>query len=572
MAIQFGSGNDGGDGGEWRSERPPSIPGGGFGVTLGLAPILALVIGAGVFMWMHCRIQVDKGHIVMLMKKTGKDLSNDMVLAPDSSHKGPQFDILKEGRHFKNPYFWQWSRPQPAIVIPKGKVGIKVRRYGKQLAAEQVVAASAEHKGIAPEPITPGRHYINTWAYDIYTVDMVKIEPGFMGIVTLLVGDAPEDANVFVVREGERGTQPELLMPGTHPRYSNPYVYKVTPFDVRSHKFEMGGDYRVIFPSKDGWEITVEGTIEWAVETKMLPELFVKYVDASDLKASGGMMNVQRKLILPFARSFFRTVGGRHKAVDYITGTTRVEVQRQVESSLADACAKEGVIIRSFVIKSTVPPDEIRKQYQRREIALRDMDRFGQEIITEIGNVVGDPILNGQGKQKLDPAGEPMVKPHLDEDGKPMREGGRLAQALEERKKDRESQLGDVRADIAEKLREAEEYSKVEVTKASRERDVAEINLKAAQDRAEAKIATGLAAAYVMDVNNRAEAAGVAAKVEAFGGQGEEYAQFELISKLAPRVRSYQGNTDGESASWINRYLSPGKLVPASEAQNKAAK
>jgi hypothetical protein len=311
-----------------------------------------------------------------LLKKTGKPLENSQVVAPSIEFRGPQLDILKEGRHFKNPYHWWWPEPMKATIIPNQQVGVIVRKFGTPLPQGAVVTSKDDERGILPEPRGPGRYYFNKWAYLVELHPMVKIEPGFMGVVTLLVGDKPKDANVFVVKKGERGTQPFLLQPGTHPQYSNPYVHLVTPIDVRSHKFEMSGNYGITFPSKYGFDIRVEGTIEWAPDVKKLPELFVKYVDEADLKSSGGINNIQRKIILTFARSYFRTVGGQHRAVDYITGDTRIKVQQEVEKRLRESCAAEGIEIRSFVIRATEPPKAIREQYERRELARRQTDRF----------------------------------------------------------------------------------------------------------------------------------------------------------------------------------------------------
>ena len=318
------------------------------------------------FIWFECRIEVEEGEFVPLLKKAGKVLDNSQIMAPSPEFRGPQLEILKEGRHFRNPYHWWWPRPMKATVIPNQQVGVIIRKFGDPLPPRDVVTSNDSQKGILPEPRSPGRYYLNKWAYDVELHPMVKIEPGFMGVVTLLVGKTPEDPNVFVVEKGERGTQPYLLQPGTHPRYSNPYVHLVTPIDVRSHKFEMSGNYGITFPSKYGFDIRVEGTIEWAPDVSKLPELFVKYVDDADLKASGGINNIQRKIILPFARSYFRTIGGEHRAVDYITGDTRIKVQEQVEQRLRESCAAEGIEIRSFVIRATEPPKSIREQYERR--------------------------------------------------------------------------------------------------------------------------------------------------------------------------------------------------------------
>ncbi len=495
-----------------------------------------VVVGTLAFIWLVCRVDIAQGEFVPLLKKTGQNITNADVLAPSIEFKGPQFEVLTEGRHFRNPYRWHWSKPLTATVIEKNHVGVLTRRYGEPLALGQIVVANDEQKGILAAHRTPGRYYLNRWKYDVEIHPMVRIEPGFRGVVTRLVGKIPADSNLFVVAAGERGTQPFLLGAGTYPEYSNPYVYKITPVDVRSHKFEMAGAYGVTFPSKNGFDIKVEGTIEWAPDTEKLPELFVKYVDEEDLKRSGGIDNIQRKVILPFARSYFRIIGGRHRAVDYITGDTRILVQDQVKQRLQEACEAEGIVIRAFVIRATEPPMPIRVQYERREIARREIDRFAKEIETEIGGIVLD-----DGRESYDPR------------GLPVREGGRLAKVIQERRKDRETKLGAVRADVAVRVRGAERYQAVEVTKGQRDLEVARIMLEAAKDRAAKTLAEGTAAADVTVMKHQAEAEAVKAKISAFG-TGDKYAQYQLIVKFAPSVRRILSNTDGLFARLFERF------------------
>jgi len=534
-------------------------------LTKGIAlAVGAILVATGIYVWFYCRIQVDEKMFVPLVKKTGTNMTNDMILAKDPKFKGPQFEILREGRHFRNPYHWWWPAPMRATDIPDLKVGILIRQYGDPLPPGEVIAKKKTEKGIVFEVLKTGLHYINLWAYDVQERPMVKIEPGYMGVVTLMAGDPTEDPNVFVVKKGERGTQPYLLSPGTHPEYSNPYVYKVTPIDVRSQKFEMTSAYGVTFLSKYGFDIKVDGTIEWAPDVDKLSELFVKYVDEYDLEESGGINNIQRKLILPFARSYVRTIGGQHRAVDYITGDTRIKVQQQVEQQLKESCAAEGVLIRSFVIGSTDPPQAIQEQYVRRETSSLEIKRYEEEIKTQIGTIVlkgGEPVLGPDGEPVLDERGNPKIiggKPKLGPDGRPVREGGRLAKVIQERRKDREKQRGGIREGVATEIRAAQQYQAVEVTKAEKELRVIEVRFEAAKDRAATILAKGTAQAAVTVMRNKAEAEAVRAKVSAFR-TGARYAEYQLIKKLSPGIRKILSNTEGSFAKLFERFASMGE-------------
>ena len=444
------------------------------------------------------------------------------------------------------------------------QVGILTRKYGKQLPPGQVLAQQEDEKGIMQLPISPGRYYLNTFAFGVEVVPMVRIEPGFEGVVTRLVGSAPKNANVLVVEEGERGTQPFLLPAGIHPKYSNKWVYRVVPVDTRSQKIEMAGATAVDFPSQDGFPIHTEGTIEYAIDPKKLPELFVTFVDTED--SSGGLSNIQQKFILPYGRSLYRIYGAQHKAVDYLIGSTRLAVQSQIEKELREVCAKEGIIIRSFVIRATEPPAQIREQYERRELAARQKDQYVAQIVTEMGY----PAVEG-GKPKLDANGLPMFdrgvpiveggKPKLDSRGNVVYEGGRLAKELQTRMKDRAEQIGGVSLDVAQLTRASEQYGLVEMTKANQRLEVAKLQLEAANDLAAKKTAAGDAQAAVIRLKNDAVAGGVKASVDAFGG-GDKYAQYILTTHFAPAIKEIWSNTDGFFAGLFKSLASPGSAPP----------
>lgn len=551
-----------------------------FGLMIIPAILLLVVLGVLCFAgW----VTVPQGHFMVCMKKTGNDLPNELLLATtpdfkldDAGAKGVKLEVVKEGYHFFNPYSWWWTDPLPATVIPDMQVGILTRKYGKPLPPSQVLAETDDQKGTLQDVLMPGRHYINNYAYSIETVPMVRIDPGFVGVVTMLVGKEPANPNTFVVQAGERGTQPYLLAAGTHPKYSNRWIYQVVPIDVRSQKLELSGESAVDFLSEDGFPVHTEGTIEYALDQSKLSEMFVMFVDDQDMK-SGGLKNIEEKLIVPLGRSLYRIYGAQHKAVDYLIGTTRVAVQNQIERELKIKCSEDGIQIRSFVIRSIEPPRKIRQQYERRELAKRQKEQFLAEIAKEIGY----PAIEG-GKPKLGPDGQPLYdhgvpvieggKPKVDATGQTVYEGGRLAKELQSRMKDRAEKIGEVRLSIADTKRQAEQYSKVEFTRANQRLEVAKLELQAADDRAAQIIAGGEAAAAVTRMKNKAQVAGVEVSVDAFGG-GDKYAQYLLATRFAPAITSIWSNTEGMFADVFRALTSSAtKKIEASHVEEGKSK
>jgi hypothetical protein len=79
-------------------------------------------------------------HIAVLTHKTGKDLPNDAELAPDETFKGLQAKVLGEGRHFRNPWNWDWQIVPQIATFQPSKVGVRIRLYGDDPADGGMIA------------------------------------------------------------------------------------------------------------------------------------------------------------------------------------------------------------------------------------------------------------------------------------------------------------------------------------------------------------------------------------------------------------------------------------------------
>src|SRR4029450_5761782 len=127
-----------------------------------LAGVAALsVFGLGL-LWMcysQFVINVPAYHVGILVKKTGKDLANTDVVAPDASYKGVQKDVLEVGRYFfkYDPYNWEWQIVKQEEG-PDKKLGIRIRQFGDDLPYGEFLAFDENQKGIVPGVLLPGRY------------------------------------------------------------------------------------------------------------------------------------------------------------------------------------------------------------------------------------------------------------------------------------------------------------------------------------------------------------------------------------------------------------------------------
>jgi regulator of protease activity HflC (stomatin/prohibitin superfamily) len=458
-------------------------------------------------------VVVENRMAAVLIRKTGEDLPSGEILAK-GDQKGIQADALPEGWHWRNSYTWDW-RIVDQTEIPPNKVGVQVRTFGKMM-SENGVIAGPDERGIIADVLRPGRYVVNPFMYRVVLYDAVSISPGHVGVLTLVSGRDPKNPNEFLVGDGERGIQKHTLGPGTY--YENPFIKKIIPIDIRSHRFDMTADKIIRFPSLDGFDITMEGTIEWYLDPLRAAEVFVTYVDQRDI-----ITCVTESVILPNARAYSRIEGSKHLARDFIGGVTREKFQEEFLAGVKNSCASQGIMIQSALVRQISPPDAIAKPIKDREIAIRMRDMYEQQKERER-------------QQKL--------------------------LAMEEKMKDRKTLTTLADADASVAITKATQEKEVAVIQAERELAVAQLQLQAAQNLAEAVVSAGKAKADVIVFKNAAEAQGLKNAAAAFG-DGHTYVRYLMNQKLAPSITYVLANTDGPFADIIKRVMestkTPGK-------------
>lgn len=478
----------------------------------------ALLVVGGIlflplFIWFACRIEPDTGEIAVLIHKTGKDLPSGEIIATEEGQKGIQLDVLSEGRYFRNPYTWGW-KIHKIIDIPSGKLGVMTRLYGKELPQDMIIADEGT-KGIMAEILRPGKYRINPYAFSLGLFDAISIRPGNVGIVTSLIGDdiinnniPQENRNSFIVTENQKGVIGAVLDPGTY--YLNPYIVNVVEVNLQSQRFEMSDGDAITFLTLDGFTVTVEGTIEYAIMSK----------DAALLTHRvGAMDDIISKLILPRARGFSRIEGSKHPAIDFIVGETRQKFQDELELDLGKRCVDWGVDIKSVLVRRITVPDEIASINREREIAVQDAKKFEQQL--------------AQAKSQAE-----LVKQEM---------------LAEQNRAKVESDTVRIRSVI-----KAEKDQEVNVISASKDLQVAKVDYDAALFQAEAIISTAKGEGAAIKAQNIAEASILADQVKAFDN-GINLSRYLFYQKVAPMIETVLSTDDGGGLGTIFTPLLPDK-------------
>lgn len=503
-----------------------------FAALFGLGGILLLLIAipaALLAAYFTCRIEVPTRQMAILIKKTGKNLENGQELAPSAEFKGLQKEVLPEGRHFYNPWSWDWE-VVPQVEIPEGKLGVRVRLYGDELGYGEILARDESQKGIMPDVLRPGRYAINAQVADgperwrdsfveyIELHEPVVIPAGFKGVVTNLAGPMPEDPNVLLVANGQRGVQEQTFAPGTY--YVNPYVTRINLVDCRSQRFNLATGGEMGFPSKDGFWVTLDGIIEFRVQPDAAANVFVTYNDSSNDQDRDARVDEEiiKKVILPNARSFCRLRGSDHSGKEFISGDTRTKFQEDFQKELEKTCESQGIEIVQALITRINPPQKIAEPVRERQIAMQQEQQYQKEILQQ------------ESEKEL---------------------------AIQMEMIEQKQALIDADQKVVKVVTDARQKQEVAMIEANQHLKVAEFELLAAVDQASATLARGQADAEVIQFNNEAEAAGWRKAVEAFGGDGGEYARWVLLQKLAPAYRKMMVNTADSPLMDIFRQYTP---------------
>jgi regulator of protease activity HflC (stomatin/prohibitin superfamily) len=494
-----------------RSGSGPRIP----GVALIFIAAIFLVAIAPMWVWFFCRIEPGPGELAVLTHKTGKDLPSGQILA-EPDQKGIQLDVLSEGRYFRNPYSWGWQIWR-ITDIPAGQLGVQTRLFGKDLPPGEIIASEGT-KGIVADVLRPGKYRINPYAYNVELFDAINVRPGYVGVVTSLMGtdilnnNVPADVrNKFLVRKGMKGVLPEVLDPGTY--YLNPYMVNVVEVNLQSQRFEMSGDDAITFLTLDGFTVHVEGTIEFALMREKAGMLTHEV---------GEMDDILKKVILPLARGFSRIEGSKNPAKNYIMGDTRQKFQDNLQAHLQQRCGEWGVAIKSVLIRNITPPDEIASIIRDREVAVQTAKKYEQQIeqAKSMAELTKQEMLAQQNKEKV------------------------------------EADTARIRAVIA-----AQQEQAVRITAANQELGVAKLENEAADFQAQSILLKAGADRSVIQMNNEAQYSVLANAVQAFGN-GMNMARYTFYQKIGPRIFTIltSDQPDGLGGLFLP-YLPKGKEV-----------
>ncbi len=243
--------------------------------------------------------------------------------------------------------------------------------------AEYFLGEGGGYKGPQLTVLEPATHPINTALFDVEIVPITNVEAGFVAVVKSNVGEVVETED-RLVKKGQRGIWDTPLTEGKY--YLNTKAYEVTMIDIRQIKVSYTaqkerGEIATGQPekpinviSKDGYEFPVDVRIIYKIDKENAPRVVANIGD-NDL--------VLNKIVTPKVRAIFRNNAGKVKALDYVQN--RDVQEKQSAEMLKAELEKEGVTFLSVNISNVGDEKSLGallKTQTDREIAVQQQTTF----------------------------------------------------------------------------------------------------------------------------------------------------------------------------------------------------
>ncbi|NLF94451.1 MAG: hypothetical protein GX564_11255 [Oligosphaeraceae bacterium] len=381
----------------------------------GLGAVLLILLAYGCYQWFFCRFYVPPEHLAVITAKAGRESAANRILV-ERGEKGIWREILPEGRYFLDPVLYEVDI-LPAINIPIGKVGVVTSKIGRALPEGAIIAPDQESQGVWRNVLGPGLYRLNPMGYKVDIVDAINIPIGYVGVITSQTGAAAAPGAFASI--GEKGVLKDILQPGLY--YLNPRAYQVNVIEIGMNQVSMTGKQGSVievkkqiettsdalqaisantlniqqkarqnyfqrsdmvsqgatpgrgqdvvynissfveFPSRDGFKIMMDMTVEFELMPENVSRIYMLF---------GDLPQVVEKIILPQILSASRLKGSTYKAQDFIMGDGRETFQKNLRQELVNTMKEKSIIIHNAIIRNVSIPQNILQPIQDSSIAV----------------------------------------------------------------------------------------------------------------------------------------------------------------------------------------------------------
>jgi len=319
---------------------------------------------------------VRPGKVAIVTSKVGTKLAEGEFIA-DRGQKGIWRSVLGPGKYRMNPYGYNIEIVD-AISIPIGYAGVITSLSGEQ--AEGGQFANEKQKGVRKDVLQPGLYYVNPKEYK---VDVLEIGINQVSLLGQGGGKVVTKARQLGQNEALNVLQSAALEKQEAKRKD---YFSKRSSSVQNQKFQQGeqvdfaagsplaniapasleeGEMNLMelvsFPSRDGFQISLDMTVEFELSPDTIAGIFRHY---------GDLPAVVDKIIMPQITSISRNKGSEYRAKDFIVGEGREKFQDDLTASLLQTLGAKEIKVYNALIRHVEVPDEIREPIQQASIAI----------------------------------------------------------------------------------------------------------------------------------------------------------------------------------------------------------
>ncbi len=329
-------------------------------------------------------INIPLGKVGVVTSKIGKPPAPGEIIAPDKSYQGVWRDVLGPGVYRLNPEGYQVDIVD-AINIPFGYVGVVTAQTGKP--AQPGEFAKPGEKGVIKDILQPGLYYINPRAYQVNVIEIGMNQVSMSGREGSVIevknrieaaSDALSEMSYNTLNTQLQNRQ-EMLKSDSSLRNNAP-APAAAPEAAKLKRRVMGavpgaaatttpetpdmiysiGSF-VEFPSRDGFKIMMDMTVEFELLPEHISRIYMLY---------GDLPQVVAKIILPQILSVSRLKGSSYKAQDFIMGEGRETFQNNLRNELVATMKEKSIVIHNAIIRNVTIPENILKPIQEASLAV----------------------------------------------------------------------------------------------------------------------------------------------------------------------------------------------------------
>lgn len=395
-------------------------------------------------------ISIPVGKVGVVTSKVGKELAAGEILSADTACKGVWKDVLGPGTYRLNPEGYEVTMLD-AINIPIGYVGIVTSQTGKPVKPGEF--AGPGQQGVMKDVLQPGLYYINPRAYqvDVLEIGMNQVSIlGRSGSVVLTksqISNASsaldtlqantiqvqqEKRNEYLNKNADRGfisqqalstssaadaiggslrrSAPKKIAPSAKPQArggaqmadAQEMMPQQQMASVAPESVAFGINRFVEFPSRDGFQILLDMTVEFELLPENIARIYMLY---------GDLPAVVEKIILPQILSISRLKGSTYKARDFIDGEGRQLFQKEMTAELTRVLKEKHIVIHNAIIRHVEVPQQILQPIQEASLAKEQdlTNKARQDTARKQAELNTETAMVEQLKKQVDQETEKLV-------------------------------------------------------------------------------------------------------------------------------------------------------------------